>query len=66
MHVVIVKSIVKSSGGDRVYESKLKSLTKVVIGICANLEIICLSIDVSYVGITDGALKPPGSSDGWT
>ena len=63
MHVLIVKSIVKSSGGDRVYEPKVKSLAKVVIGICANLEITCLSTEVNYIGITDRALKPLGSSD---
>ena len=25
-----------------------------------------MSVDVSYIGITDWALKPLGSSDGWT
>lgn len=66
MHIPNMESVVKSSGGDRVYEPKLKSLAKVVIGICANLEITCLFADVSYIGIIDGALKPPGSSFSWT
>ena len=67
MHVLIVEPIVKSSGGDQVYEPNLKSLAKVVIGICANHEIFfCLSISFSYLGMIDGTLKPRGSSDGWT
>ena len=66
MHVLLMKSVVKSSGGDQVYKPNLKSLAKVVIGICVNHEIFFLSIDINYIGIVGGALKPLGSSDGWT
>ena len=39
MHVLIMKPIVKLSGGDRVLNPTLKSLAKVDIGRCADHEI---------------------------
>lgn len=39
MQILLMKLVVKSSGGDRVYEPNLKSLAKVDIGRCADHEI---------------------------